>query len=160
MDRNLLTLLVYVTICSSLPSKPWEAADEYHTPHLHLDDEENTSDLNRKARQIETTVAELEAETTEAATETPEAKVTLPETPEDARTTPSELAGRSVAPRFYSKLSYFQKNEDERLLDNLLESKLSRRKFRSKCRCEKISNCPKLQMSVGRCPTDYFMCCF
>ncbi|CAH2052627.1 unnamed protein product, partial [Iphiclides podalirius] len=34
------------------------------------------------------------------------------------------------------------------------------RKFRSKCRCEKIWNCPKLQISVPRCPDEYFLCCF
>lgn len=34
------------------------------------------------------------------------------------------------------------------------------RQFRSRCRCEKIWNCPKLQISVHRCPDEYFMCCF
>lgn len=34
------------------------------------------------------------------------------------------------------------------------------KKFKSKCRCEKIQNCKNLQISIARCPTDYFMCCF
>lgn len=39
-------------------------------------------------------------------------------------------------------------------------NKLNFKKFKSKCRCEKISNCPKFQMTIARCPSDYFMCCF
>lgn len=37
---------------------------------------------------------------------------------------------------------------------------LETRQFRSRCRCERIWNCPKLQISVHRCPEEYFMCCF
>ncbi|XP_013167972.1 PREDICTED: uncharacterized protein LOC106117973 [Papilio xuthus] len=40
------------------------------------------------------------------------------------------------------------------------EFQKGRRKFRSNCRCEKIWNCPKLQITVPRCPDEYFMCCF
>lgn len=39
-------------------------------------------------------------------------------------------------------------------------NKLNFKKFKSKCRCEKMSNCPKLQVTIARCPSDYFMCCF
>lgn len=35
-----------------------------------------------------------------------------------------------------------------------------KRRYRSRCRCEKISNCPKIQISVARCPSEYFLCCF
>ncbi|XP_028029539.1 uncharacterized protein LOC114242548 [Bombyx mandarina] len=35
-----------------------------------------------------------------------------------------------------------------------------KRRFRSRCRCEKIWNCPKLQISVPRCPEEQFLCCF
>lgn len=42
----------------------------------------------------------------------------------------------------------------------LKANKYNYRKYKSKCRCEKISNCPKIQISVPRCPRDYFMCCF
>jgi hypothetical protein len=37
---------------------------------------------------------------------------------------------------------------------------LSRRGYKSICRCEKISNCPVLQISVPRCPYEQFLCCF
>ncbi|XP_037036391.1 uncharacterized protein LOC119074381 [Bradysia coprophila] len=35
-----------------------------------------------------------------------------------------------------------------------------RNKYKSKCRCERIWNCPKIQISIQRCEPDYFMCCF
>ncbi|XP_055596236.1 uncharacterized protein LOC129746563 [Uranotaenia lowii] len=35
-----------------------------------------------------------------------------------------------------------------------------RRKYKSKCRCERIWNCPRIQISIARCAPDYFMCCF
>uniref|UniRef100_A0A182SKC9 Uncharacterized protein n=1 Tax=Anopheles maculatus TaxID=74869 RepID=A0A182SKC9_9DIPT len=34
------------------------------------------------------------------------------------------------------------------------------RNFKSRCRCERIWNCARLQISVARCAPDYFMCCF
>ncbi|XP_077302333.1 uncharacterized protein LOC143922851 [Arctopsyche grandis] len=37
---------------------------------------------------------------------------------------------------------------------------LEMRQFRSRCRCERIWNCPKLQITVPRCPDEYFLCCF
>ncbi|XP_068623802.1 uncharacterized protein [Battus philenor] len=57
-------------------------------------------------------------------------------------------------PSFYSaspKIGYTTAN---------LIQKSGKRKFRSNCRCEKIWNCPRLQISVPRCPNEYFMCCF
>ncbi|KDR06874.1 hypothetical protein L798_03355 [Zootermopsis nevadensis] len=35
-----------------------------------------------------------------------------------------------------------------------------RRSYKSSCRCEKISNCPVLQISIPRCPSEQFLCCF
>jgi hypothetical protein len=35
-----------------------------------------------------------------------------------------------------------------------------RRGYKSSCRCEKISNCPLLQISIPRCPSEQFLCCF
>lgn len=35
-----------------------------------------------------------------------------------------------------------------------------RRKYKSKCRCERIWNCPRIQISIARCAPDFFMCCF
>ncbi|XP_041972009.1 uncharacterized protein LOC121727989 [Aricia agestis] len=58
-------------------------------------------------------------------------------------------------PRFMSKLSYY----NEVPTNNFIE-KFSKRTYKSKCRCAKIWNCPKLQITVPRCPNEYFMCCF
>ncbi|GAB0099983.1 hypothetical protein DMENIID0001_158890 [Sergentomyia squamirostris] len=33
------------------------------------------------------------------------------------------------------------------------------RGYKSKCRCEKIWKCHKMQISIARCPPDHFMCC-
>ncbi|XP_035912671.1 uncharacterized protein LOC118512396 isoform X2 [Anopheles stephensi] len=44
-----------------------------------------------------------------------------------------------------------------------LASKVRRHKYRnfkSRCRCERIWNCARIQISVARCAPDYFMCCF
>ncbi|XP_053666460.1 uncharacterized protein LOC128715579 [Anopheles marshallii] len=34
------------------------------------------------------------------------------------------------------------------------------RNFKSRCRCERIWNCVRIQISVARCAPDFFMCCF
>uniref|UniRef100_A0A182NY93 Uncharacterized protein n=1 Tax=Anopheles dirus TaxID=7168 RepID=A0A182NY93_9DIPT len=34
------------------------------------------------------------------------------------------------------------------------------RNFKSRCRCERIWNCARIQISVARCAPDFFMCCF
>lgn len=77
-------------------------------------------------------------------------------------TTTESLEGNAETtekPYFVSKLSYFLKNDDNvnRINNVIVEGY---RKFRSRCRCERIWNCPKLQITVPRCPEDYFMCCF
>ncbi|KAM3957872.1 uncharacterized protein ACR2FA_008141 [Aphomia sociella] len=77
-------------------------------------------------------------------------KVELPTVAYEARTKP---------PRYISKLSYFHKSSDTSGLVNLVESG-GKKRFRSRCRCEKIWNCPKLQITVPRCPNEYFLCCF
>ncbi|XP_055627343.1 uncharacterized protein LOC129769248 [Toxorhynchites rutilus septentrionalis] len=42
---------------------------------------------------------------------------------------------------------------------DFVNQRYKRRKFKSRCRCERIWNCSRIQMSVGRCAPDYFMCC-
>lgn len=44
-------------------------------------------------------------------------------------------------------------------LKNLKAAKY-RNHYKSRCRCERISNCPKIQIAVHRCEPNYFLCCF
>lgn len=37
---------------------------------------------------------------------------------------------------------------------------IKRNNYKSRCRCERISNCPRIQLSVSRCEPNYFLCCF
>ncbi|XP_055297685.1 uncharacterized protein LOC129566113 [Sitodiplosis mosellana] len=37
---------------------------------------------------------------------------------------------------------------------------IKRNNYKSRCRCERISNCPRIQISVTRCEPNYFLCCF
>lgn len=78
-----------------------------------------------------------------------------------ATNTPEIIVPRTKpTPKFVPKLSYFQKpHVFVSFPTNSLE-KTARRRFRSHCRCEKIWNCPKLQITVPRCPDEYFLCCF
>lgn len=77
----------------------------------------------------------------------------------EPKTTVFEISTKAP-PKFYSKLSYFEKAKDfNSVVTNLVE-RPGRRRFRSRCRCERISNCPKLQITVPRCPNEQFMCCF
>ncbi|XP_031764583.2 uncharacterized protein LOC113510985 [Galleria mellonella] len=96
----------------------------------------------RFARNEDFTTANYDAETTEASES--------PTVANEARTKP---------PRYISKLSYFHKTTSSGGSINLLETG-GKKRFRSKCRCEKIWNCPKLQITVPRCPNEYFLCCF
>ncbi|XP_061507364.1 uncharacterized protein LOC133392180 isoform X2 [Anopheles gambiae] len=34
------------------------------------------------------------------------------------------------------------------------------RNYKSRCRCDRIWNCVRIQISVARCAPDFFMCCF
>lgn len=47
-------------------------------------------------------------------------------------------------------------------LDELKLKKITRYRnsFKTRCRCERISNCPRIQITIHRCAQDYFMCCF
>ncbi|CAG4931649.1 unnamed protein product [Colias eurytheme] len=63
-------------------------------------------------------------------------------------------------PKFVSKLSYYNKASsfDVIAAKNLVE-RVGKRKYKTTCRCEKIWNCPKLQITIPRCPDEYFLCC-
>ncbi|EEB11681.1 hypothetical protein Phum_PHUM128940 [Pediculus humanus corporis] len=50
--------------------------------------------------------------------------------------------------------------DDNDIDDNQPPRKYGRRGYRSNCRCAKISNCPKLQITIPRCPPEEFVCCF
>ncbi|CAF4804737.1 unnamed protein product [Pieris macdunnoughi] len=77
------------------------------------------------------------------------------------KTIPRKPSFIKPKPKFVSKLSYFNKASvfDGIATTNLVE-RTGKRKFKSHCRCEKIWNCPKLQITVPRCPNEYFLCCF
>ncbi|KAJ8712925.1 hypothetical protein PYW08_008229 [Mythimna loreyi] len=60
--------------------------------------------------------------------------------------------------RQLAKLSYFEKSTSGSFSQNLIGNG-GKKRFRSRCRCEKIWNCAKLQITVPRCPDEYFMCC-
>lgn len=59
---------------------------------------------------------------------------------------------------FPPKLSYYGKSTLKSFAQNLIAIS-GKRRFRSRCKCEKIWNCAKLQISVARCPDEYFLCC-
>ncbi|XP_047538034.1 uncharacterized protein LOC125071727 [Vanessa atalanta] len=103
--------------------------------------------------------------TTEIAEGITEEVTTIPTT----TTTRAPKPKITQSPRFLSKLSHFKKaNIINTVSTNSINSfavstKVDRpykRKFKSRCRCEKIENCPKLQITVPRCPNEYFLCCF
>ncbi|XP_053686238.1 uncharacterized protein LOC128735775 [Sabethes cyaneus] len=54
---------------------------------------------------------------------------------------------------------HYQTKENDIISDFVLQ-RYKRRKYKSKCRCERIWNCPRIQLSIARCAPDYFMCCF
>lgn len=59
----------------------------------------------------------------------------------------------------------FMRAKPKRKFTKLIAKKVKsavdkKRRYRSRCRCEKISNCPRIQISVARCPSEYFLCCF
>ncbi|XP_073947960.1 uncharacterized protein [Choristoneura fumiferana] len=114
-----------------------------------LDSDVSDDSERRNVRAEPTTDSTVpDIETTEAVTEKYEPKTTVYEVKTKA------------PPKFYSKLSYFEKAKDlNSVVTNLVE-RPGRRRFRSRCRCERISNCPKLQITVPRCPEEQFMCCF
>lgn len=121
--------------------------------HIRSDSDVSISDVSTTFLPIETEVTD----TTEAATET----IEIQSSEEKVDSVEYEVSKKPAPRRFYSKLSYFQKpNYGSALSTNLIDTRSSKRRYRSKCRCERIWNCPKLQISVPRCPEEYFMCCF
>ncbi|KAJ2940238.1 hypothetical protein O0L34_g11808 [Tuta absoluta] len=130
------------------------------SPETVVNDDDDVSDETNNSRQIrsEDSTESYETETvepTEANTESVEELI--------QQTEVYETRTKAPTPRFLSKLSYFKKEDEVRssIATNLVERN-SRRKFKSKCRCEKIWNCGqgKLQITVPRCPNEYFLCCF
>lgn len=69
-----------------------------------------------------------------------------------------EETTKAPSTRLLPKLSYFGKSASGSFSQNLIATS-GKRKFRSRCRCEKIWNCAKLQITVPRCPNEYFLCC-
>ncbi|CAH0758470.1 unnamed protein product [Diatraea saccharalis] len=84
-------------------------------------------------------------------------KIYAPEISSTTEVPPKKLPSQ----RFISKLGYFKNSEKFGASGqiNFIE-RTGKRKFKSRCRCEKITNCPKLQITVPRCPEEYFLCCF
>lgn len=99
-------------------------------------------------------------------TETPETEATVnqetnTEKYEEDTTVTTEVYEETTklsTPRPLPKLSYYGKSSSGSFSQNLIPIP-GKRRFRSRCRCEKIWNCAKLQISVPRCPEEYFMCC-
>lgn len=113
--------------------------------------QENTSKIaDVKEETPETTETYVEATTTE--------RYASDEIIEE--TVDYESRTKAPSPRFLSKLSYFQKQDVGNSITTNLVERGGKRRFKSKCRCEKIWNCPKLQITVPRCPNEYFLCCF
>lgn len=115
----------------------------------------NEEPLSRHVRSDDVTTLTPSEETTDS-------EETTTEIIDEINTDDYEVSRRPPSPRFYSKLSYFKKSNEfnNQISTNLIETHPWRRKFKSKCRCERIWNCPKIQISVPRCPEEYFMCCF
>ncbi|XP_047999561.1 uncharacterized protein LOC125236691 [Leguminivora glycinivorella] len=144
------------THIENLPLSSQDASD-YRTE----EDSSKQEYLNKSADSSpdEQTTDSTEDSTLEESTETNEATTSVTSVTEryQPKTTPKFQLKKSP-PKFYSKLSYFEKPSYS-APTNLVD-RSSKRKFRSNCRCEKISNCPKLQITVPRCPEEYFLCCF
>ncbi|XP_061722970.1 uncharacterized protein LOC133529290 [Cydia pomonella] len=138
----------------NLPLSSQDASDyrtvEYSSKQEYLDTSADTS-------QDEQTTDSTEDSTLEESTETNEA-TTVTERYQPKTTITPKFQVKKSPPKFYSKLSYFEKPSYS-APTNLVD-RSAKRKFRSNCRCEKISNCPKLQITVPRCPEEYFLCCF
>ncbi|KAJ8711261.1 hypothetical protein PYW07_008503 [Mythimna separata] len=134
------------------------------TERVNSDDivsESNNSDivpaesiLNDRVAANDNTVLDSEANATQSdefVTEKYEEETTLTTVVEEETT-------RAPTARQLAKLSYFEKSTSSSFSQNLIANG-GKRRFRSRCRCEKIWNCAKLQITVPRCPDEYFMCC-
>ncbi|XP_022831439.1 uncharacterized protein LOC111359947 isoform X2 [Spodoptera litura] len=116
--------------------------------------EESTSDIVA----VESITSDRTFDETERTTASDE---TITEKYEEDSTVTTEVyeeTTRLPTPRLLPKLSYYGKSSSGSFSQNLIPIP-GKRKFRSRCRCEKIWNCAKLQISVPRCPEEYFMCC-
>ncbi|XP_063388651.1 uncharacterized protein LOC134674482 [Cydia fagiglandana] len=138
----------------NLPLSSQETSDyrteEDSSKQEYLDTSADTSQDEQATDSTEESTLEESTETNEATTVT---ERYLPKT-----TSTPKFQLKKSPPKFYSKLSYFEKPSYS-APTNLVD-RSAKRKFRSNCRCEKISNCPKLQITVPRCPEEYFLCCF
>ncbi|XP_063368716.1 uncharacterized protein LOC134657094 [Cydia amplana] len=139
----------------NLPLSSQETSDysyrtEDSSKHEYLDTSADTSQDEQTTDSTEESTLEESTETNEATTAT---ERYLPKT-----TSTPKFQVKKSPPKFYSKLRYFEKPSYS-APTNLVD-RSAKRKFRSNCRCEKISNCPKLQITVPRCPEEYFLCCF
>ncbi|KAG7303232.1 hypothetical protein JYU34_011699 [Plutella xylostella] len=158
MYRTLLLIIVSVSVSQSAPQDQI-SQDQADQSDSRIENLPLTIPGNS-----DKTIREIPDETEET-TPYPE-DVTETDIYEDVKTTIPDYIYKTTKappPKFYSKLSYFEKaSEQTGALRNLVELgfRSNRRKFRSNCRCEKISNCPKLQITVPRCPEEQFMCCF
>ncbi|XP_072939581.1 uncharacterized protein [Epargyreus clarus] len=176
MYRLLIPVILYLGVVVGAPQESNKSAESYVkiepvsetifqnlTPDLSEIESTGTekNEFERHARSDDDVTTELDQ--SEATTEVPEPVTEIAEQA-DQVVQPAKginTRSKSPSPRFYSKLSYFQKPNyaSGTSLANLVERN-SKRKFKSRCRCEKIWNCPKLQITVPRCPDEYFMCCF
>jgi hypothetical protein len=86
-----------------------------------------------------------------------------PSPPSAVRTKPTKVPMVEVLEPIVSETSHKSRSNsipsDHQFTEKLLIKRLKLRPYKTKCRCEKIWNCTKMQMSIARCPADTFMCC-
>lgn len=128
---------------------PTDDLSESNTDNLSDTVSSETSQSDRRARNFDT------VETTETTVDKTEKYELLDLTSVDA---PRTRAPPKFVPKI-PKSSYFPK---PRVFQSYSANHLDIvgiRKFKSNCTCQKIWNCPKLQITVPRCPDEYFLCC-
>lgn len=86
-----------------------------------------------------------------------EIRVLSPSPPPRTRKIHSSPGGKINVVRIYSGLNSDLQSTSKPATTNSKNGKY--RGYRSKCRCEKIWKCQKMQISIARCPHDHFMCC-
>lgn len=119
------------------------------------------TDIVQPSESVQTdTLAKAENTTLKYETDFTEAEIVTEKYEEDLTiaTDVDEETTKAPSARFLSKLSHFGKSSSGSFSQNLISSP-GKRRFRSRCRCERIWNCAKLQISVPRCPEEYFLCC-
>ncbi|KAF9406681.1 hypothetical protein HW555_013029 [Spodoptera exigua] len=137
-----------------------ETSNETSKPEENIS-EQKDSDIEPAESQNSDRISD-EAETERTETEPTVNDETVTEKSEEDATVTTEIyeetTTRLPTPRLLPKLSYYGKPSSGSFSQNLIPIP-GKRRFRSRCRCEKIWNCAKLQISVPRCPEEYFMCC-